>query len=253
MRILIIDDSVVMRSQIKLSLEGIPSFVVVGTAGNGKIALQKLQQITTDVIILDMEMPELSGIETIKAIRKAKIPVKILVFSSFTISGSEATLEALAAGADDFISKPSGADVNFENSVEKIREQLIPKLNQFKNIKEQIAENKNKTNVNTFASNFPGSKRDLSVFIPSVLVIGASTGGPPAIEIILSSLVNPLRIPILITQHMPPIFTTSFAKRLSDILKVPCEEAKNDELLKSGKIYIAPGGFHMSIAKKIIK
>lgn len=252
MKVLIVDDSVVMRSQIKSSLDGIEFIEVVGTANNGKIALQKLEQTTADAIILDMEMPELNGIETIKIIRQKKIPIRILVFSAHTSSGSSATLEALSAGADDFIAKPSGPDLSIENAVEKIREQILPKLKQFIKLDEGFSKNKilnQETNFNsTINKTYP--KKDLSVFLPAVLVIGSSTGGPPALEEVLKNLLKPLRIPIVIAQHMPPIFTASLARRLQEITGITCSEAKNNEQLLPNKIYIAPGDFHLTLYKE---
>jgi two-component system chemotaxis response regulator CheB len=249
MKVLIVDDSVVMRSQIKSSLDGVDFIEVVGTANNGKIALQRLEQITVEAVILDMEMPELNGIETIKAIRKAKHPVRILVFSALTTSGSMATLDALSAGADDFIAKPSGPGMSLENAVEKIREQIVPKLNQFLTIKDKLALRNKEASPGSTLEIPAFNKKDLSTFIPSVVVIGSSTGGPPALEKVLADLPKILRVPILIAQHMPPVFTASFAKRLSQITGIECEEGKDGEVLKNNKIYIAPGDYHMSLVK----
>ncbi|MDH4467655.1 MAG: chemotaxis-specific protein-glutamate methyltransferase CheB [Bacteriovoracaceae bacterium] len=249
MKVLIVDDSVVMRSQIKSSLDGVDFIEVVGAANNGKIALQRLEQITVEAVILDMEMPELNGIETIKAIRKAKYPVRILVFSALTTSGSMATLDALSAGADDFIAKPSGPGMSLENAVEKIREQIVPKLNQFLNEKEKLSLKQKVESPEGSFSEQTFAKKDLSNFIPSLIVIGSSTGGPPAIEKVLSDLPKTLRVPILIAQHMPPVFTASFAKRLGQITGIECEEGRDGEILNNNKIYIAPGDFHMSLVK----
>lgn len=251
MRVLIVDDSVVMRSQIKASLEGINFIEVVGTANNGKIALQKIEQTTVDAIILDMEMPELNGLETIKAIKKAKLPLRILVFSAHTSSGSVATLEALSAGADDFIAKPSGPGVSIENAVEKIREQIVPKLKQFLGLRERLAlDTGESAKAADTQPKFTYIKKDVSVFLPAVIVIGSSTGGPPALEQVLTNLPRPLRIPIFITQHMPPLFTASLAKRLEQATGIPCAEAKDNEEVVANRIYIAPGDFHLTLEKK---
>jgi two-component system chemotaxis response regulator CheB len=250
MRVLIVDDSVVMRSQIKSALEGVDFVEVAGTANNGKIALQRLEQISVDVVILDMEMPELNGIDTIKHIRKAKFPVRVLVFSSFTTSGSEATLDALSAGADDFIAKPSGPGMSIENAVEKIKEQVVPKLKQFLSVKDRIHTSSKEVGSTTSASSTTlYVKKNIETFLPSAIVIGSSTGGPPALEKVLSNLKSPLKIPIFITQHMPPVFTTSFAKRISQITGIECEEGKDNEIVKNNKIYLAPGDYHMFLAK----
>lgn len=244
LRVLVVDDSVVFRSQIKAALDGAASIEVAGVANNGRVALQKLAQTSVDVVTLDMEMPELNGIETIKEIKKAKFPVKIVVFSSHTSRGSEATLEALAAGADDFIAKPSGPDVTFENSVEKIRTELLPKISQFVSRKLTSAKPVLKESVPV---GYP--KRDLATFFPSVIVIGSSTGGPPALEKVLTGLSRPLRVPVLIAQHMPPMFTASLARRLQEITGSPCAEAKNGEILQAGHIYVAPGDYHMTLVR----
>ena len=250
LRVLVVDDSVVFRSQIKSSLEGAANIEVAGVANNGRVALQKLTQMSVDVVTLDMEMPELNGIETIKEIKKAKFPVKIVVFSSHTSRGSEATLEALAAGADDFIAKPSGPDVTFENSVQKIRDELLPKISQFVGrvgTTAKVAPMTTTTTASAVKSAYP--KRDLATFFPSVIVIGSSTGGPPALEKALMGLNHNPRVPILIAQHMPPMFTASLAKRLQETTGIPCAEAKHGEVLKPGRIYIAPGDYHMTLVK----
>ena len=114
MRILIVDDSVVFRSAIKTALDGIPGIEIAGTANNGRIALQKLAQSSIDLVTLDMEMPELGGIETIREMKKAGFKCRIIIFSSHTTRGSEAALEALTAGADDFVAKPSGTESSIE-------------------------------------------------------------------------------------------------------------------------------------------
>lgn len=252
MRVLIVDDSVVFRSQIKASLEGIEGIEVVGAANNGKIALQKLAQSSVDLITLDMEMPEMGGLETIREIKKAKFPLKIIVFSSTTTRGSEAALEALAAGAHDFVAKPSGSEMTFENAATKIREELLPKIKQFLPRPTAKASVSSLANLGVAAtqSASPYPRRDLKTFNPSVLVIGSSTGGPPALEAIVRNLSLPVRIPILITQHMPPVFTASLAKRLMDQSGIEAAEAKHGEEIKPNRIYVAPGDFHMGLEKR---
>ncbi len=248
MRVLIVDDSVVFRSQIKAALEGSALIEVVGAANNGKIALQKLSQTSgVDLITLDMEMPEMSGLETIKEIKKAKFPVKIIVFSSQTTRGSEATLEALKAGADDFVAKPQGDNATFENAATRIREELLPKILQFNNSSSLKSITTPSLNPLTMPSQALYTKKDIDTFIPGVIVIGSSTGGPPALEQILTGLTNPLRIPILIAQHMPPVFTASLAKRIMATSGIEASEAIHGEPLKKNHIYVAPGNFHMSL------
>jgi two-component system chemotaxis response regulator CheB len=252
MRVLIVDDSVVFRSQIKAALVGVPGIEVVGVATNGKIALQKLAQSSVDVVTLDMEMPEMGGIETIREIRKAKFPVKVIVFSSHTARGSAAALEALAAGAQDLVAKPSGADVNFENAAQKIKEELVPKILQFASGRSEPGRPAAPAFVKGASVGTSSSfiKKDLDTFRPSVIVIGSSTGGPPALERALAGLPKSIRIPIVIAQHMPPVFTASLAARLQDVTGIKAAEGKDGEELLADRIYVAPGNYHLSIGKR---
>jgi len=256
MRVLVVDDSVVFRSQIKSALEGVAGIEVIGSANNGRIALQKLAQSSVDLVTLDMEMPEMNGLETIKEIRKAKFPVKIIVFSSHTTRGSAAALDALAAGAQDFVAKPTGEDVSFENAAQKIREELVPKILQFATSQsggiKPIANKPTSTLILSSGSQAKKSfiKKDIDTFHPSVIVIGSSTGGPPALEKILVGLSIPIRVPIVIAQHMPPVFTASLAARLQDSTGIKAAEAKDGEELLPNHIYVAPGNYHLSIVKR---
>ena len=258
MRVLVVDDSVVFRSQIKAALEGVPQIEVVGVANNGKVALQKLEQMSVDLVTLDMEMPEMDGVTTIREIKKAKFPTKIIVFSAHTTRGSEAALDALSAGAHDFVAKPSGDDVTRENSTQKIREQLLPKILQFvpnptgsESEKVVPRPSEPKIGVPTVVPTTHRSytKKELEIFRPNVIVIGSSTGGPPALERVLKGFARPLRVPILITQHMPPVFTASLASRLREQTGVPAAEAVNGEVLKPDRIYVAPGDYHLSVGR----
>ncbi len=257
MRVLIVDDSVVFRSQIKAALEGAALIEIAGTANNGKIALQRLAQSSVDLVTLDMEMPEMSGLETIREIRKAKFPVRVIIFSSHTTRGSELALEALAAGADDFVAKPTGESISMESASERIRNELLPKIFQFaeSHASKELSSKKPETARPPIFSTPPSTpsqsytKKGLETFRPDVIVIGSSTGGPPALEKVLTGITVPIRCPILIAQHMPPIFTASLAKRLQEVTGVPAAEAKDQEELQNGKIYIAPGNYHLSIVK----
>jgi two-component system chemotaxis response regulator CheB len=258
MRVLIVDDSVVFRSQIKAALDGVPHIEVAGVANNGKIALQKLAQSSIDLVTLDMEMPEMDGLATIKEIRKAKFPVKIVVFSGNTERGSAAALDALASGAQDFVAKPSGDGITYENASQRIKEELVPKILQFTPSAEPKSALPPSATERIFSSTLQRVvaekktflKKELETFHPACLVIGSSTGGPPALEKILTELSHPLRIPIVIAQHMPPVFTASLANRLQDSTGVKAAEAKDGEELLPNRIYVAPGNYHLSIVKR---
>ena len=264
MRVLVVDDSLVFRSQIKAALEKESDLDVVGVASNGKVAIQKLQQLSVDLVTLDLEMPEMNGIETLHEMKKQGIKTRVIVFSSISKAGSKATLEALSAGADDFVTKPSGDDINIGNAADKIGEQLLPKVRQFADRAKSREEKKAKatappTPVEKKApvpEKGPLSvekkdyhKKDLSFFVPKIVVIGSSTGGPAALEKVFQGLKPPFRCPLVIVQHMPPVFTASLAQRLQEICGVPCAEAKNGAVMESGHVYIAPGDYHLRLHK----
>lgn len=258
MKVLIVDDSVVYRSQIKAALAGQSGIEVVGAASNGKIALEMLEQKEVDVMTLDMEMPVMNGLETLRALRARGSKVKVIVFSSSTRSGSEATLDALGAGAKDFVAKPDGSATIGGGAEELIRKDLLPKLRQFLNAPSagRLAPKVDAPVSPVVAAPIFGGtpagpvsypKKDLATFIPSVIVIASSTGGPAAHDAIFKGLSGKLRCPILIAQHMPPVFTTSFAKRLGAHANIPSKEAKHGEVL-ANEIYVAPGDYHLSLA-----
>jgi two-component system chemotaxis response regulator CheB len=260
MKVLIVDDSVVFRSQISTALSNIPNIEVVGTAANGKLALQRLDQMQVDLMTLDMEMPEMNGIETLKALRAKNSKVKVIVFSSQTIRGAEKALEALREGADDVIAKPESEEFNFASAASAVRSALLPKIIQFKDqklislktttdgipqVNLSLAEQLKKDLVKNRKSAF--AKQNLHAIQPQAIVIASSTGGPSALEYIFSKLKGPFRIPIFITQHMPPVFTQILARRIGELTGVVAKEGENGELAKKNHIYVAPGDHHMEI------
>jgi two-component system chemotaxis response regulator CheB len=261
MKVLIVDDSVVFRSQISTALANVPNIEVVGTAANGKLALQRLDQMQVDLMTLDMEMPEMNGIETLKALRARNSKVKVIVFSSQTIRGAEKALEALREGADDVVAKPEGDTFNFESAATAVRSALLPKIIQFKDQKlvslrtntegiptviPSLAEQLKK-DLQAKAHKSVNPKQNLNLVQPQAIVIASSTGGPSALEKIFSQMRAPFRIPIFITQHMPPVFTQILAKRIGELTGSVAKEGENGELAKKGVIYLAPGDFHMEI------
>lgn len=240
-RVLVVDDSLVFRSQIRLALEGIAEIEIVGAASNGKIALEKLTQDAVDLMTLDLEMPEMNGLETLSEIQKMNRRPKVIVFSSLSKQGAEATLEALIRGASDFILKPNLSPEfqgNKAQPFEVIRSLLLPRVMAL--FPEVQVESPRKTE-----SSF--SKVIWELFQPKIVVIGSSTGGPGVLEKIFSELKGPFKCPILITQHMPPLFTASLAERLGNSSGVPAREAQHLEVLEANRIYLAPGDYHMDL------
>lgn len=235
-RVLIVDDSVVFRSQIKSAFEQVDWVDVVGVASNGKIALEKIKLLKPDLVTLDLEMPELNGIETLKEVRSQSLPVKVIVFASTSVSGAQKTMEALHLGALDFVAKPNGEETK------SIYELLIPRVSALMKPSENFfAVAKSVGHVSAFA---------WDKFSPQAILIGSSTGGPTALEKIFSQLKAPFRCPVFITQHMPPIFTASLAARLEKLCGVTCAEGKDGELVQPNRVYMAPGNFHMQIIKQ---
>lgn len=244
MKVLVVDDSVVFRSQIKDAINTLPGVEVVGVASNGKIAIEKIKQSEIDLITLDMEMPVLNGLQTLEQIVQEKLDVKVLVFASKTARGADDTLKALELGAIDFIAKPSGSSSSLDESLEKIKVELLPKITQFMG--------NNKTNKVRVLKKPPENrfvKKTMGIFKPQCIVIASSTGGPAALEFALKGLEDPLNCPILIAQHMPPVFTQSLARRIQSISGIACDEAKHDEVLATNRIYVCPGDFHMKLKK----
>jgi two-component system chemotaxis response regulator CheB len=238
-KLLIVDDSVLFRSQIQIALKGIPEIEVVGSAANGSVALEKMKNQEIDLCTLDIEMPVMDGIETLKQMKSLGIKTKAIMFSSITVASAEKTLEAMQMGAFDFISKPPVSDSNLSPS-EKIKEVLLPKIFSLFQSPKKIE------------SAPPVMKREShkviwELFYPEILVIAASTGGPNALVDFFTQLKEPLPFPILVTQHMPPIFTASLAERLGAHSGKISKEAIQGEVLQPNQIYVAPGNFHMSL------
>ena len=245
-RVLIVDDSTVFRSQIRWALESVPEIEIVGYAANGRLAVDALKNKPVDLVTLDLEMPEMNGLETLKELNRLNIKVKTIVFSSLTKAGAEATLSALALGASDFLTKPNLAGSQNTSPAEVIRSLLVPKILQFcGRTPVSVPSQFNIPGPAPQASSVPtGFKWDL--FIPKVVVIASSTGGPQALEKLFKCITGPFQCPILIVQHMPPIFTAFLADHIARLTGLPIKEAVHLEPVQK-QIYIAPGNFHMRI------
>lgn len=253
-KVLIVDDSVVFRSQIRTALEEYPWIEVVGVASNGRLALEKLKQSPIDLMTLDLEMPEMNGIETLTELNKLNSSTKVIVFSSTSVRGADTTLNALNMRASDFVAKPQNFEAEM-NSLDKSTERktpkqvlqnlLIPKIeNLF--MQNQIVE-KQLTKISSIEKKPYNWKN----FIPKAIVLGCSTGGPSALEKIFLDFKGPIPCPIFIVQHMPPVFTASLADRIQRISGIPTTEAKHNEIIESNHIYVAPGNYHMELIESL--
>jgi len=244
-RILVVDDSVVIRKVLGEALAADPEIEVAATAADGNIALAKIPQIHPDLVTLDVEMPGRSGIETLAEIRKLYPKLPVIMFSTLTERGASVTLDALSLGASDYVTKPSNTG-SVEQTRAKIRAELIPKIKGLCRRMPPPAPPQAKPRTSARPVVVP---RFASTSRIELLAIGTSTGGPNALAVVLPRLPKDLPVPVVIVQHMPPLFTRFLADRLDKQCAIRIREGSPGELLKPGVAWIAPGDFHMTIAK----
>ena len=237
--VLIVDDSALMRNLISKIIEGTPGLYVAGRAMNGKFALQKIPSLKPDFIVLDLEMPEMNGIEFLKERKKRNIDIPVVILSSIARKGARITMEALQLGAVDFIMKPTEKN---SGNMKDVGIQLVEMIRAYgkRYKKPGVAGPK-------YAIPVPERKEFLK---PEIIVIGISTGGPNALRHIFAKMDGTERPPILIVQHMPAGFTDEFAKSLDRISPLEIMEAHDGDLVKRGRVLIAPGNYHMIVEKK---
>ncbi len=246
-RVMVVDDSTVIRRLVSDALASDPEIEVAGVAANGAIALAKIPQINPDVITLDMEMPEMDGLQTLVELRKLYPRLPVIMFSTLTARGAAETLEALAKGATDYVTKPANVG-SVTVAMQSVREELIPRIKTF--ARPQLGR----------VAALSGTARPLmslsrATLRPSdgpidVVAIGVSTGGPNALAAILPKLAVDFPVPIVIVQHMPPVFTQQLAERLNVACRLRVYEAKHGDVLTAGTIAIAPGGRHMIVSRR---
>jgi two-component system, chemotaxis family, protein-glutamate methylesterase/glutaminase len=246
-RVMVVDDSVVIRRLVAQVLETDPMIEVVGTASNGAIGLQRIPQFNPDVITLDIEMPDMNGLEMLRRVRREYPQLRVIMFSTLTERGAAITLEALTLGADDYVAK-AGNEGSLDRSLARLREEMIPKIKQFFRMPgsseaAKLSHAPAATPALVAAPVAEGLK-----LRPKVLVIGVSTGGPTALGAILPAFPANFPLPVLLVQHMPPLFTRLLAERLNASCQLTVEEASQGQAVEVGKILIAPGDFHMKVA-----
>jgi two-component system chemotaxis response regulator CheB len=215
-----------------------PDIEVVGTAADGHIGLAKITHLNPDLVTLDMEMPVMDGLQTLKAIRKSHPKLPVIMFSTLTERGASTTLDALALGANDYVTKPANVG-SVGIALQRIREQLVPKI-------------KGLCRRPTEITSWPIPRKPISNSASGgidVVAIGVSTGGPNALAAMLPGLAASFPVPVVIVQHMPPLFTRMLAERISAVSDFRAREGETGALLRAGELWVAPGGFHMEVER----
>jgi two-component system chemotaxis response regulator CheB len=239
-RVLVVDDSAVVRGLIARCLDADPAIEVVSTAAHGELALTELRRNPADVVVLDIEMPVMDGLTALSHIVKQFPGVRVIMASALTLRNAEIGMKALQQGASDYVSKPDGGLAN----AEEFKRELIAKVKALGGRQRPgpaPAPAQVRRPAPVTAAFRPGRVR------PTVLAIGASTGGPPALLKLFESLKGAVQQPILLTQHMPPNFTALLAEQLTRISGRACAEARDGEPVRPGQCYVAPGGWHMVV------
>jgi len=237
-RVLIVDDSATIRSVLSATLGADPDLRVAGTAINGQVALASIAANPPDIVLLDVEMPVLDGISTLREIRRMHPKLPVLMFSSLTERGSKATLDALLAGANDYVAKPAAQTA--DEVAARIREDVIVKIKALVPRSGQISRGSVSATLRPPA---PARREPIRG-----IVIAVSTGGPTALAEVLPAFAASARVPVLIVQHMPAFFTAQLAERLSRICKATVREAQAGQEIRPSDVLIAPGGRHLEIA-----
>jgi two-component system, chemotaxis family, protein-glutamate methylesterase/glutaminase len=246
-KVLVVDDSAFMRKVISDMLSDDEDIVVVGTAKNGKDGIEKALILKPQIITLDVEMPVMDGITALEKLLKLDPAPKVIMLSSLTNNGGEATMRALEAGAIDFVPKPTSSIIHF--NIDDIRQDLVGKI-----------KNAATSNILCFTDHSvvpiktkiqPNDRVQTHSNLKYIVAIGTSTGGPRALQEVIPFLPADLPAAVLIVQHMPPGFTKSLAMRLDGLSEINVKEAENGDILKPGWAYLAPGDYHISVNKSL--
>jgi two-component system chemotaxis response regulator CheB len=240
-RVLVVDDSALMRKLIPMILERDPDIEVVGTAMDGAFALRKIAELQPDIVTLDLEMPRMDGLETLRMIMKGA-PLPVIVFSTHSKEGAYSTFKALALGAIDFVPKPRNAAAG---NLEPVASQLAEKIKVAKRAGGRKSIPKPVLEIP------PSSKKRSRPAVPPnrIIAIGISTGGPNALQYLLTQFPADFPATFVVVQHMPEGFTEMFARRLDECCALDVHEAKSGDLLIAGRVLICPGNRHMMVRR----
>jgi len=254
-RVMVVDDAVVFRGLVSRWVQDEPDIEIVSAHRNGQEAIENFSRVDPDLVVLDIEMPVLDGLETLPLLLAKKPNLTVIISSTVTRRNAEVGIKALQLGAADYVSKP---ETNREMTMSpEFRRDLISRIRalgkrRFERLAQAVRPARFVAEVAESIStpDLPYRLRPFSAVPPRVLVIGSSTGGPQALQILLRGIAPAIaRVPVLITQHMPPTFTTILAEHISRATGRPAHEGQNGELLAPGRLYIAPGARHMLVAR----
>jgi two-component system, chemotaxis family, protein-glutamate methylesterase/glutaminase len=240
-RVLIVDDSVVVRKLLSEALASSSEVQVVGTAANGALALAKIPQLQPDLVTLDVEMPGMDGMQTLAEIRKRYPKLPVIMFSTLSERGAAITLEALSLGASDYMTKPTNSE-SLADAMEQVRRELIAKI---------VSLARSSQTGSAIPSNIPSPvRKKLARKRIDILAIGSSTGGPNALAEFIPCLPEDFPVPVVIVQHMPPLFTRLLADRLNSRSRLKVYEAEAGRMVSSGSVWIARGDYHVTLVRK---
>ncbi|WP_224368434.1 chemotaxis-specific protein-glutamate methyltransferase CheB [Hyalangium versicolor] len=242
-RILVADSSAVARRELSHMLGSDPTLEVVATAPTGKQALEQVEHLRPEIVVLELSLQDMSGLDVLKALRRQFPRLPVLIFSALAASTGTLTLDALAHGASDYITKPTAA--GGVPHLDQAREQLVTKIKELH------------SRIQPEPPKFPPPRKRYELAKAperqprlSVVVIGASTGGPNMLSEVIATLPADFPVPVLIAQHMPPVFTKLFAERLDSLSPLQVREALAGEQLKAGQVWVAPGDYHLAVTRE---
>ncbi|THV14853.1 chemotaxis response regulator protein-glutamate methylesterase [Nocardioides caeni] len=240
MRVLVVDDSALVRRLVTTALSSATDIDVIAVAKDGLEAVRMVDELRPDVVTLDIEMPNLDGLGALTQIREKHARLPVIMFSTLTERGATATLDALSRGASDYVTKPSNTG-QIADGIAAVRDQLVPRIRALAGMRKL-----------TPGAGGPVVRRERATppaQSVSALLIGCSTGGPDALARLLPRLPGDLGVPVLIVQHMPPVFTAMLAQRLDRVSALTVREAADGDEVRPGEVLIAPGDFHMRLQR----
>jgi two-component system chemotaxis response regulator CheB len=254
-RVMLVDDVAIVRRLVTDALSIDPEIQVVGMASNGKEALAKISSFAPDLVVLDYEMPEMDGLETLRELKRSHPGVRVILFSTYTRHGAKVTLDALWLGADDYATKVTASDLT--TAARCVQNDLLPKI---KALCPPVEERRSgmmalptpvvPAGPKPGTGGAPASSARATPARSEIVAIGASTGGPRALATILERLPRDLAAPVVIVQHMPPLFTKSLAERLGGSTPLRCYEGEDGAALTPGTVWVAPGDWHMTVVRE---